>query len=350
MLGKAISCLPEIINLDPEPRQVDLDEEASIASFMATTCGCHGRQAYGPCSAWFTSTYVLSVRASCSELSHSELDLAVMGQLLAGMATTSTARTTHHSTQLRQRSSCTYMHNGNQICEKMFRILLGIGCTRLKNLKKNVCTHGLSLRVHGNTRRTPSNVTSLSSVEFFVLFLLNFSEQNGLLLPGRIPGYSRSDLKLLPSSVSKRAVWRVYATASNEAESIQSVSYPTFCRLWRSLLPSIIIMKPMTDLCWQCQQNSSAILRSANMSESDKSDTLRKAEEHLRIVQLERSTYTSSCEECRRSIHTHFMHNSEFVPPPLSCCIPPNTVDIKAYYSFDYAQQVRPELNENIMR
>ena len=41
VLGKAISCLPEIINLDPEPRQVDLDKEASIASFMSTTCGCH---------------------------------------------------------------------------------------------------------------------------------------------------------------------------------------------------------------------------------------------------------------------------------------------------------------------
>ena len=59
VLGKAISCLPEIINLDPEPRQVDLDEEASITSFMSTTCGCHGRQAYGPCSARFTSTHVL---------------------------------------------------------------------------------------------------------------------------------------------------------------------------------------------------------------------------------------------------------------------------------------------------
>ena len=42
VLGKAISCLSEIINLDPEPRQVDLDEEASIASFMSTTCACHG--------------------------------------------------------------------------------------------------------------------------------------------------------------------------------------------------------------------------------------------------------------------------------------------------------------------
>ena len=97
VLGKAISCLPEIINLDPEPRQVDLDEEASIASFMSTTCGCHGRQGIW---ALFCKVYINPCFLSCSKLRNSELGLAVMGQLLAGMATTSTARTTHHSTQL----------------------------------------------------------------------------------------------------------------------------------------------------------------------------------------------------------------------------------------------------------
>ena len=268
------------------------------------------------------------------------------------MATTSTARTTHHSTQLRQRSSCTYMHNGNQICEKMFRILHGIGRTRLKNLKKNVCTHGLSLRVHGNARRIPSNVTSLSSVEFFVLC----SVPSELIRKEWItPPWPYSRLQPLrpetPSLLGIQACGMAGVCDSIQRSRVDPVCFVSHpLPALASLLPSIIIIKPMTDLCWQCQQNSSALLRSANMSESDKSDTLRKAEEHLRIVQLERSTYMSSCEECRRSIHTHFMHNSEFVPPPLSCRIPPNTVDIKAHYSFDYAQQVRPELNENIMR
>ena len=30
-------------------------------------------------------------------------------------------------------------------------------------------------------------------------------------------------------------------------------------------------MKPMTDLCWLCQKNSNAIIRSANKSEEEKS-------------------------------------------------------------------------------
>ena len=171
--------------------------------------------------------------------------------------------------------------------------------------------------------------------------MLNYAEQNGILLPGRIPRYSRSDIKLLPSSMSKRTVWRVYTTATQEDNVIRAVAYSTFCRLWRSLLPSVIIMKPMTDLCWQCQKNSSAILRSANLTESEKSDTLRVTEEHLRVVQDECSLYRSSCDECSRSVRAHYRIGSAFNPPPPGSRIPENSVDIKAHYSFDDAQQVR---------
>ena len=40
------------------------------------------------------------------------------------------------------------------------------------------------------------------SYEYVVLFLTSYTQQNAVL-PGRIPGYSWSDIKLLPSSVSK---------------------------------------------------------------------------------------------------------------------------------------------------
>ena len=50
---------------------------------------------------------------------------------------------------------------------------------------------------------------------------------------------------------------------------IRAVAYSTFCQLWRLLLPSVTVMKPMSDPCWQCQQNSSAILRVANAPEAE---------------------------------------------------------------------------------
>ena len=63
--------------------------------------------------------------------------------------------------------------------------------------------------------------------------------------------------------------------------------YSTFARLWRSLLPSIIIMRPMTDLSWQCQKGSYAIQRSANLSDEKKTDIVLSAQEHLRTVKVD---------------------------------------------------------------
>ena len=41
-------------------------------------------------------------------------------------------------------------------------------------------------------------------------FLHNHVDECGILLPGRIPGYKSSDIKLLPSSESKSSVYRRY--------------------------------------------------------------------------------------------------------------------------------------------
>ena len=43
-----------------------------------------------------------------------------------------------------------------------------------------------------------------------VNFLNNFAEANALVLPGRVPGFTRFDIKLLPSHETKASVWRKY--------------------------------------------------------------------------------------------------------------------------------------------
>ena len=112
---------------------------------------------------------------------------------------------------------------------------------RLKNLAKSLREKGIEPRVHGNYQRLPKHTLSLDSVQNVVAFLLNFADQHCLLLPGRIPGYSRSDIKLLPSSMSKCCIWRKYQCAAELLESaIKSVAYTSFYRLWRSLLPSVV--------------------------------------------------------------------------------------------------------------
>ena len=85
------------------------------------------------------------------------------------------------------------------------------------------------------------------STEFVVKFLHAYTEQHALL-PGRVPGYTRTDLQLLPSSVSKKAVWRVYKQAAEHDSTIHPVAYTTFCYFWRTLVPSIVVMKSRSDL------------------------------------------------------------------------------------------------------
>ena len=69
----------------------------------------------------------------------------------------------------------------------------------------------------------------------------------------------------------EQSVWVLYKLACDEAE-IRAAEYTTFCSLWNKLVPKITVMNPMSDLCWVCQQNSRAIMRSANTPETEKSE------------------------------------------------------------------------------
>ena len=138
---------------------------------------------------------------------------------------------------------------------------------------------------------------------------------HGLLLPGRVPGYSRTDIKLLPSSVSKRGIWKVYQEAMTKSNQ-RAAAYRTFCRRWQELLPQLVIMKPLSDLCWTCQQNSAAVLR-ATSSVVEKSAALQEYLDHLSMVTAERSFYTSILKECKESIEKHYSVDGVLVPPPL---------------------------------
>ena len=146
----------------------------------------------------------------------------------------------------------------------------------------------------------PHNSLTLNVVQEVIRFLHNYCDKHALLLPGHVPGYSHTDIKLLPSSTSKRGIWKIYKEAAQQGETQQVIACTTFFRLWKAQLPYVVLMKPLTDLCWKCQQNSNAILRAANSSDRSKSTTIEEALEHLRIVQVERSHYRTTCKECER--------------------------------------------------
>jgi len=53
----------------------------------------------------------------------------------------------------------------------------------------------------------------MADIQRIVTFLTNHAEECAVSLPGRVPGFKRTDIKLLPSSDTKMSVWRKYVTA-----------------------------------------------------------------------------------------------------------------------------------------
>ena len=132
------------------------------------------------------------------------------------------------------------------------------------------CLVLLSFRIHGNKHRQPIHALSSEDVRRVVLFIENYSEDHAILLPDHIPGYNRFDLKLLPSSTTKLSIWKSYAeSVGHFGERV--AGYRSFQKIWSKYLPQVLITKPMSDLCWTCQQNNSLILRSSNKCEEEKS-------------------------------------------------------------------------------
>ena len=191
------------------------------------------------------------------------------------------------------------------MCSKMFRFLHGIGETRLKSLSRHFQQSGLTPRTHGNMKRKPAHALSFLSIKYIVTFIHNYAEQHALLLPGRVPGYSRSDIWILPSSLSKRAIWRVYHTSAEADGTAHPAAYTTFCYIWRKL---------GSDLFWQCQQNSAAIVRTANRPVAKKSAAITSALQHLEVVMSAKEHYKTICQKCKENVHAHFVSNGQFCP------------------------------------
>ena len=137
----------------------DLAEEDLVSKFMSTGCGCVKR-----CSKQFSLEYVRSVRRQCTEQERAELDMAILGQLMASTNTSFTVSTVaRHAESERQRSYTSFVHQGKPVCTQMFLFLHTIGTKWLKNLLKNYKENSLRPRVHGNTKRKPKHALTYAS-------------------------------------------------------------------------------------------------------------------------------------------------------------------------------------------
>ena len=221
-------------------------EEREIARFLANGCKCSLGNG-SPCHTLFTPSQLQAACDECRQLTHDELDMVVMGQLRALCHSDPVTQKTKAKNTERRRSTTLYRFGGHRVCQKTFCFLHTMSHKRLESIKASWLENGLCPRVRVSV--VPHNTTKLSDIKNVVRFILQYAEDHAILLPGRIPGYKRDDLQLLPSSTTKREVWENYHQAASTCSTTKAVCYSLFCELWKQLTPQVVVTRPMSDLC-----------------------------------------------------------------------------------------------------
>ena len=316
-----------------EVRELDKDEIKNVQQFNAATCGCTKKNG-SPCSNYFTVQELSELRMQMSELENDHLDLVVLSQIHAHHFMKELVGHRRMDARERSRDYTTFFYHGHSICLKTFLFIHSIGKKRFRNLLKHYQLNGVSPRVHGNVKRRPWNAASFPDKERAVTFIKNFAEAHALPLPGRMPKFYDYSIMLLPSDVSKASVHREYMKATRKLEEtiqkpMRIFGYREFCRLWSEVVPYIRVMPPADDLCPTCQDNASLILKSANLSEDEKSQRLQIAEKHLQCAKKQRNYYREQVRLSQGRIKSLPDNHGQ-----------PISLAISLAYSFDHAQQV----------
>ena len=130
------------------------------------------------CPMHFPVEHYKSLRAALSEMSHDELDLFVMGQIMAHWYQSTTLQGHHtFSTSPEQRKTTygQFYHQGQRVCQRTFLFLRNIGLNRFKNIKKSYLMNGPAVRVHGNMGKRPQHHLTLQQTKDIVQFILNYT-------------------------------------------------------------------------------------------------------------------------------------------------------------------------------
>ena len=199
-----------------------------------------------------------------------------------------------------------------------------IGKDKLDALIAHYKLSGVEARQHKNSKRKPAKALSYEDTRRVLDFILNYSEVNGIQLPGRTPKHWKTDGRLLPTNVTKKTVYDEYFLSCQRG-NFHNVKICTFRKLWQQLYPFVRTLLPASDLCWTCQSASYKIAEAANKSDEHKQQIIRDLQAHHDLVKQEREHYKTVVEGTRDCVST---------------CLSENESPTINHVSFDFAQQV----------
>ena len=207
--------------------QTTCNIDDDVAEFLARGCGCK-KYNNASCSELFSGEEVTSYRFAIAELDKSELDIAILSQLHAGMnceeLLSNTRGISRH--EVRQRVTFRYILKGRAICREMFIYLHRISRTRLYNFSEHLTANGFMTRVHGNKGKMPKHAYTFNEISQVVDFIKHYADVHAVPLPGRLPGRLPYRIMKLPSDVTKASVYAAYTTGLQALdEHVRIISY-----------------------------------------------------------------------------------------------------------------------------
>ena len=149
---------------------------AKVQKFLQDGCRYHGGLKGDQCSDYLKAETVISNLYDCLELSHAELDLVILPNLQAFTAAEVTGG------KRKRIPAYSFLYQSRPICKEMFLHVYGISKSRFQRLLEHYQNHGISLQVHGNSKRLPHNTLPQSIAEDVKNFLSNYAEENAITL------------------------------------------------------------------------------------------------------------------------------------------------------------------------
>lgn len=172
----ATGALSDVCEVTATMRELDEKETDLVKDFVSRGCTCDFGPRRTPCSMLFPVEHYQSMRSTFTEMSHDELDLIVMGQIMAHCYQSATLQGHHSSSpEVRKTTYGQFYHLGHRVCQQTFLFLHNIGLKRFKNIKKSYLTNGPAVRVHGNMGKRPKHHLTYQQVKDIVQYILNYT-------------------------------------------------------------------------------------------------------------------------------------------------------------------------------
>ena len=154
---------------------------------------------------YFSRQHLTDTRAQSSLLSWEQLDMVLLGSVASTVCDDDdVGQRSGHRPAKRQRTTIEYMHKGYHICRNTYTFLHGVSKHKVYAIKNHFLENGISTREHGNTGDHPKHVLTFRMILGILQFIQNCPEQHAILLPGHIPEFKRDNIKVLPSSDTKK--------------------------------------------------------------------------------------------------------------------------------------------------